>query len=194
MSYLCLFTEAPPGFHGNSNPASTAVAVDMQDPEARPQTGSRTPSEKQTANASKVTSASSLGVESLSNDAMLRHKIKDCPPNIALNSYGGSKPYELILYSVIGTVLQIGVLVASGYLSLAKSAPKLLTQIGISSVGPLAGFCMQVVGTTFLTVSMFQCAMIIDRSTEEQFWVRNVCYAIFHRDGLEKRPLTFSPH
>ena len=73
-------------------------------------------------------------------------------PNISLNLHGGSDVSELAFYAVLGIVLQVGVLVFSGFVAYH---PRLNSKLGGSSVR--VGFPLQAAGTIFLSLGMFLC-------------------------------------
>jgi hypothetical protein len=87
-------------------------------------------------------------------------------PNISLNVHGWSDVSELALYAFLGIVLQVGVLVFSGFVAYD---PRLNAKLGGPRVS--AGFPLQAVGTIFLLLSMFLCSLVIDQSTKERMWV-----------------------
>ena len=88
-------------------------------------------------------------------------------PNISLNLQGWSDVVlELALYAFLGIVLQVGVLVFSGFVAYN---PRLNAKLGGPSVS--VGFPLQLAGTCFLSLSMFLCSLAIGRSTKERRWV-----------------------
>lgn len=87
-------------------------------------------------------------------------------PNISLNLHGGSKNAELALFAIIGTALQLGVLVYAGMVVLY---PPLKSKL--QGVKPLPGLVLQVGGTILLIASMGICSYIIEQSTVEQTYI-----------------------
>lgn len=84
-------------------------------------------------------------------------------PNLSLNLHGWSDVLELALYAFLGIVLQVGVVVFSGFVAYD---PRLNAKLGGPNVS--VGFPLQAVGTIFLSLSMFLCSLIIDQSTKEE--------------------------
>jgi hypothetical protein len=91
-------------------------------------------------------------------------KVASLPPNIFLNSHDGSSRKESAAYALIGTLMQLGVLVFSGYIAYKPWNPIL------AGTHPRIGFPLQTFGTLFLTASLWLCTWLIDGSTVEHEW------------------------
>ncbi|KAL9034418.1 MAG: hypothetical protein Q9214_007051 [Letrouitia sp. 1 TL-2023] len=94
---------------------------------------------------------------------------KDMPPNISLNIHGGSNSIKLWNYAIIATILQIAVLIWSGYLAYSSFAHKYKLLTGLK---PTVGFPLQAAGTVLLTLGLVLCAGIIDNGSCERHWSR----------------------
>ena len=80
---------------------------------------------------------------------------KDMPPNISLNIHGGSNIVELVVCAVFASMLQVAVLVWSGFLAYSSYADR-----------------HKLTGTVFLPLSLVLCARIVDNGSWERHWSR----------------------
>ena len=94
----------------------------------------------------------------------------EMPPNVSLNIHGGSNSIELVVSAFIATVLQVAVLVWSGFLSYSSFTPNYTSLIGSK---PKVGFLLQAVGTVLLTCSLVLCGGIIDDASCQRHWSRD---------------------
>lgn len=94
---------------------------------------------------------------------------KDMPPNISLNIHGGSNSIKLWNYAIIATILQIAVLIWSGYLAYSSFSHRYKVLTGLK---PTVGFPLQAAGTVLLTLGLVLCAGIIDNGSCERHWSR----------------------
>ncbi|KAF8251592.1 ankyrin [Wilcoxina mikolae CBS 423.85] len=95
---------------------------------------------------------------------------KTTAPNIALNLAGQRvSDFELKVVALIGTLLQISVLVFAGLGVLWSQWNGKFNKAGKQPL--LYAFPTMAAGTVALVVGMFLCAHIIDRSTVEETWV-----------------------
>ncbi|KAI5789467.1 hypothetical protein FPQ18DRAFT_261316, partial [Pyronema domesticum] len=90
-------------------------------------------------------------------------------PNISLNIHGGSKKIDLVLASLCGLLLQLGIVVFSGftvYHPLFKSRfKKNGKDVAVYAYPTMA------TGTVILFTGLLVCCIVIDRSTKETRWV-----------------------
>ena len=100
---------------------------------------------------------------------MADNEYKDMPPNISLNIHSGSNPFELWVYAIVATGLQIGVLVWSWKVAHKSFAQK----YKLTTSKPWVGFWLQISGTVLLTLSLIVCAGIIDSGSRERRWSRS---------------------
>lgn len=92
--------------------------------------------------------------------------LPDNPPNLAPNVETRSLPQPwLLALGVIGVFLQIGVLV---FAALVQYRPMTLAET--EDPVPEYAFYILLGGTLLLSVGMFLCARIIERSTSEAYW------------------------
>ena len=91
------------------------------------------------------------------------------PPNISLNTHRERNPLTLVVPSIIGVLLQGGVLVYSGMVAYYSSFTE-RHSILEEAIQKKYGFALQVIGTVVLTICMGWCARIIDHSTQETRW------------------------
>jgi hypothetical protein len=89
-------------------------------------------------------------------------------PNILVNLYGlygKNNIVELALLAFFGILLQLGVLIFSGF---TAYSPYLIEKLE----GPMAsvGFPLQAVGTFFLSLSMMLCSFVVVNATTEKRW------------------------
>ncbi|KAL9611820.1 MAG: hypothetical protein Q9167_003547 [Letrouitia subvulpina] len=143
-------------------------------PKESPAKVPKQPLEKSTAistsvDAGFVNEGDNVDIESSFSEDILRAvEFTEMPPNISLNIHGGSDPIELIMSALVAAILQVAVLVWSGFLAYSSFA-KRHRLIG-SKV--LLGFLLQAAGTVLLALSLFLCARIIDNSSCERKWSR----------------------
>lgn len=107
-------------------------------------------------------------------------------PNVSLNLHNRSGRGELHVVAALGTVLQLGVLVYSGF---ATYHPSLMFRKGDS---PMEGysFPLLAIGTTALVCGMLICSHVVERSTTEvKYQVRDGMKARIVSDGCKKRKL-----
>jgi hypothetical protein len=98
-------------------------------------------------------------------------EMPEMPPNISLNCHREIPEWERWFYALLATVLQLGVIAWSG---VTCFSPKWKERL--PGFKTLPGFCLLVIGTLLLTVSMWLCAQIVDKGTVEHTWVRMVRY------------------
>ena len=92
---------------------------------------------------------------------------KEIPPNISLNIHGESNPIELWICALVATIVQLAVLVWSGYLAYSSLASRYTLFTGLK---PTIGFPLQAAGTVLLTMSLILCVDIIDKGSFERDW------------------------
>lgn len=88
------------------------------------------------------------------------------PPNLSLNVSMVPVPkWVLILFIVIGVILQGGVLVYAAIIQYVLKLEK-------NDAPPIGyGFPLFLAGTVVLAIGMFLCAQVVELSTEEKIWV-----------------------
>lgn len=102
-------------------------------------------------------------------ETALEEEYVEMPPNISLNCHNQCRPIEMKLWAIIATLIQVLVLIYSGFVS----SPLLNNVDALNSPNPpWTGFLLQANGTLFLTISMFLCARVIDGGTKEVEWIR----------------------
>jgi hypothetical protein len=90
--------------------------------------------------------------------------VKKSAPNISLNIHDHSRRHELHVVAVVGTALQLFVLIYGGF---ATYHPQLKYQKEGSDIAVYA-FPLTSIGTLFLVVGLLVCSYVIERSTSEQ--------------------------
>jgi hypothetical protein len=81
--------------------------------------------------------------------------------------------WELPTYALIATVLQLGVVAWSGFVTYSPHWHEKLDADHAN-----VGFPLVASGTLLLTISMWLCAYIVDEGTVEQTWRRKVLFRI----------------
>ena len=89
-------------------------------------------------------------------------------PNILLNLHGGTSLAILIPASIVGIILQVGVLTFAG---LASKWPHFALELPSSESATDYGFPLLLLGTVLLTAGLFIVTLVIEQSTEEMKWV-----------------------
>ncbi|KAL2009325.1 hypothetical protein VTN00DRAFT_7519 [Thermoascus crustaceus] len=86
------------------------------------------------------------------------------PPNLYLNISGGAAPtWELVPIAVFGALLQLGVFVWDGFITIH---PKMK----FMPESPSYAFPLTIVGTIGITVGAYICAHVVEASTDEDIW------------------------
>ncbi|KAK0104953.1 hypothetical protein ONS95_005214 [Cadophora gregata] len=112
----------------------------------------------------------SVAGEALSDKMKFEKTYSTEAPNILLNLHGGTSLRILIPATVVGVVLQTGVLV---FAALASQWPLLVAELPSSESATDYGFHLLLVGTIFLAVGLFIVTFVIEQSTEETKWMVN---------------------
>ncbi|KAI1632668.1 hypothetical protein F4809DRAFT_653140 [Biscogniauxia mediterranea] len=89
-------------------------------------------------------------------------------PNLSLNCHNRASRVEIYLMAVIGTLLQIGVLVFFGFITYYRP----IQSHFLKDNNPVANYAFPcaALGTIALVIGMFLCAFVIERSTTETFY------------------------
>ncbi|KAI0596351.1 hypothetical protein F4775DRAFT_316176 [Biscogniauxia sp. FL1348] len=89
-------------------------------------------------------------------------------PNLSLNCHNRVGRAEIYLMAAIGTLLQIGVLVFFGFITLYAPIKSHFQK----NNNPVANYAFPcaLIGTIFLVTGMFLCALVIEQSTIESFY------------------------
>ncbi|KAI1490258.1 hypothetical protein F5X96DRAFT_637228, partial [Biscogniauxia mediterranea] len=89
-------------------------------------------------------------------------------PNLSLNCHNRASRVEIYLMAVIGTLLQIGVLVFFGFITYYRP----IQSHFLKDNNPVANYAFPcaAIGTIALVIGMFLCAFVIERSTTETFY------------------------
>lgn len=103
-------------------------------------------------------------------DKIAQYTAQDEPeaPNILLNIHHGSTTGELLFAAITGTLLQMGVLVFSGFVAYYT---QLQPKIPESDHQTTYGFPLLMIGTAILTVGLILVSLVIEQSTVEEKWV-----------------------
>ncbi|OCK90227.1 uncharacterized protein K441DRAFT_243130 [Cenococcum geophilum 1.58] len=88
-------------------------------------------------------------------------------PNILLNLHHGSNTGDLVFAAISGTILQLGVLVFSGFATYSSSIRSHVLD-GQDRSG--YGYPLLAIGTVLLTIGMIIAAYVIEQSTVEKKW------------------------
>ncbi|RPA75214.1 hypothetical protein BJ508DRAFT_197463, partial [Ascobolus immersus RN42] len=94
---------------------------------------------------------------------------EEIAPNISLNLHGLANSKDLSFATLIGVVVQAGILIFAGYVSYDHTFEDGLPSAEETTKGH--AFPLFAVGTFFLSLGMLFCAQIVDESTEEREYV-----------------------
>ncbi|TQV91901.1 ankyrin repeat protein [Cordyceps javanica] len=98
----------------------------------------------------------------------------DAAPNVSLNCHNRHSRYEIILVAVFGVLVQVAVLIYCGFATRSSSLRSNLLKDG-KPVKNYA-FPLTVSGTIVLTIGVFICGIVVERSTNESYYKPNHDY------------------